>query len=153
MFSNIFFSNLYRQFDESNFYHVSNRRDQSFKGFLCKGVKISNILKISKVEKQGWEFALLLFCSFALLLFCSFALLLYHFFALLLFCSFALLLFTLSLKIALLKERPRAIHSSHSLKKELRERFALWKEQIAISFFRSQKTSDSLEKPKSEFPI
>ena len=32
------------------------------------------------------------------------------------------------------------------------ERFTLWKEWMAISLFRSQKTSDSLKKPKTEFP-
>ena len=36
--------------------------------------------------------------------------------------------------------------------KELREQFTLFQERIAILLFRSQKTSDSLEKPKSEFP-
>ena len=36
--------------------------------------------------------------------------------------------------------------------KERWEQFALFHKQIAISLFCSQKTSDSLKKPKSEFP-
>ena len=39
-----------------------------------------------------------------------------------------------------------------TLTKEQRERFALGKERIVISLLCSQKTSDSNEKPKREFP-
>ena len=38
------------------------------------------------------------------------------------------------------------------LTKEQHDQFALFPERIAISLFRSQKTSDLLKKPKSEFP-
>ena len=54
--------------------------------------------------------------------------------------------------IALYKRSTMSITFPSLFIKELQTRFALFQEGIALSLFCSQKTSDSLEKPKSEFP-
>ena len=98
--------------------------------------------------RQGWELALLLFCSS---LFCSFALSLFRSFALSLFCSslfpsfplllFALSLFALSLIIALLKsvhERFALVALSKKSERELIALLALYKRAtISKSLLRS----------------